>query len=145
MRHDGYVERYGIVHQRRLSFSDSGDRLDGVDSFLTPTGRPVEHGKDGFAIRFHLHPGVRATHAPDRRAIVMELPDGETWAFETDASDLSLEESIMFSDARGNRQTEQIVIHGRVQAYPSISWQLHRTALGGRRQRLIGAAAPARV
>jgi uncharacterized heparinase superfamily protein len=145
MRHDGYVERYGIIHQRRLKFSDSGDSLEGVDSFLSPTGKLVDRGKDGFAIRFHLHPSVRATEAESHRGVIMELPDGETWEFETDASDVALEESILFSDARGNRQTAQIVIHGRVQNIGSVSWQIHRTALGGRRQRLISTTAPARV
>jgi uncharacterized heparinase superfamily protein len=75
----------------------------------------------------------------------MELPDGETWAFETDADEVLIEESIFFSNTRGNRPTEQIVIHGRVQNVDHVSWQIHRTALGGRRQRLIGTTAPARV
>jgi uncharacterized heparinase superfamily protein len=67
----------------------------------------------------------------------MELPDGESWEFETDGLDVQIEESILLSDTRGNRPTEQIVIYGRVQQTPSVSWHLHRTALGGRRQRLL--------
>ncbi len=136
LSHDGYVERFGIVHERRMSFTDSGDRLDGFDSFLTPSGQPATRGgKDFFAIRFHLHPGVQASETDDSRVIVLELPDGETWQFETDADEVRIEESILFSGARGSRSTEQIVIHGRVQNTPHVSWHLHRTALGGRRQR----------
>ncbi len=41
VRHNGYVDRYHIVHQRRLALSDAGDHLEGVDTFLSPTGRPV--------------------------------------------------------------------------------------------------------
>ena len=136
---------------RRLYNSPSyaalfGDReLEGTDSFTSPSGRAVDRGKDGFAIRFHLHPGVRATGGDGGRGIVLELPDGETWEFETDAEEVAIEESIYFSDSRGSRPTEQIVIHGRVQNVGRISWHIHRTALGGRRQRLIGATAPARV
>jgi uncharacterized heparinase superfamily protein len=144
MRHDGYVERFSIVHQRRLSFSDSGDRIDGTDSFVSPSGRAIDRGKDSFAIRFHLHPGVRASAAGAGRAI-LELPDGETWEFETDGHDVAIEESIFFSDTRNNRPTSQIVVHGRVQNVGDVTWQIHRTALGGRRQRLIGAAVPARA
>ena len=139
MRHDGYVDRFGIIHERRLSLSDEGDRLEGVDSFTTPSGGAIGRSrKDSFAIRFHLHPGVRAEPKADGHGIVMELPDGETWEFESDAPEVLLEESILFSDARGGRSTEQIAIHGRVQNQPSIAWQFHRTALGGRRSRLSG-------
>ena len=67
MRHNGYVDRYRIVHERQLSLSDAGDRLEGVDSFVTPSGKPASRGgKDTFAIRFHLHPNVRASVARER-------------------------------------------------------------------------------
>ena len=62
LRHNGYVDRYRIVHERQLSLSDAGDRLEGVDRFISPGGAaPNKGGKDTFAIRFHLHPNVRAT------------------------------------------------------------------------------------
>jgi uncharacterized heparinase superfamily protein len=144
MRHDGYVERYRIVHERRLSLTDQGDRLEGVDSFVSPSGKPIgRSGKDTYAIRFHLHPNVRASSADGGRAVLLELPDGESWAFESDAPDMVIEESILMSDTRGNRQTEQVVIYGRVQQMATVSWQLHRVAIGGRRPRLLAAPANA--
>jgi uncharacterized heparinase superfamily protein len=140
MRHNGYVGRYGIIHERRLTLSDAGDRLEGVESFLTASGKPVgQNGKDTFAIRFHLHPNVRVDYTSDGRGVTMELPGGERWAFETDELEVEIEESILFSDTRGNRATDQVVIYGRVQQTPSLSWYLHRTALGGGRRRAIAA------
>jgi uncharacterized heparinase superfamily protein len=53
------------------------------------------------------------------------------------------EESIHLAEARGSRATDQIVIHGRVQQNQSVTWQLHRTALGGRRQRAVAVTAEA--
>jgi uncharacterized heparinase superfamily protein len=135
-RHDGYVDRYGIVHERALSLSEAGDHLAGTDAFRTQSGNPVgRSGKDTFAIRFHLHPNVRATSIDDGRGALLELPDGESWEFETDAAEVVIEESILLSDTRGNRRTDQIVVYGRAQQTPTVSWQIHRTALGGRRQR----------
>ena len=143
MRHDGYVERFRIVHERHLALSDQGDRLDGVDSFVSPTGKPVSRsGKDSYAIRFHLHPNVRASLIDSGHAVLLELPGGESWEFESDAGELVIEESILMSDTRGNRETDQIVIYGRVQQQATVAWHLHRTGFGGRRQRLI--AAPSR-
>jgi uncharacterized heparinase superfamily protein len=140
LRHNGYLDRYSIIHDRQLTLAEAGDRLDGVDSFLNPGGRPANKGgKDSFAIRFHLHPNVRASVVNDRRAVLMELPDGESWEFETDSLEVAIEESILLSDSRGNRATEQIVIYGRVQQTPTVRWHLHRTALAGRRRAITAA------
>ena len=82
MRHNGYVDRYAIIHERQVALTEAGDRLIGVDSFMTPAGNPVTRsGKDLIAIRFHLHPNVRVSRSPGSRAISLELPDGETWEF----------------------------------------------------------------
>ncbi|MCP4384657.1 MAG: heparinase [Hyphomicrobiales bacterium] len=133
MGHNGYVSRYAIVHERRLALSDAGDRLDGADVFLSPSGNPVSRsGKDAFAIRFHLHPNVRATR--DGSSVLLELPDGEIWEFVTDSPEVELEESILMSNTRGNRATTQIVVHGRAQRSPGVGWQIQRTAVGGRRR-----------
>jgi len=143
-RHNGYAGRYGIIHERRLSLSNAGDRLEGVDSFFTPSGQPVRRsGKDVFAIRFHLHPSVRVYSSEGGKSVSMELPDGERWEFETDSLEPAIEESILFAESRGSRSTNQIVIHGRVQQNQTVAWQLHRTALGGRRQRAVAVTAEA--
>lgn len=142
-RHNGYVSRFGIVHERRLSLANAGDRLEGVDSFLTPSGKPVTRsGKDSFAIRFHLDSSARVTRGADSRSVLIEFPDGERWEFETDSLQPEIEESILFVETRGSRATDQIVIHGRVQQTQSVTWQFHRTALGGRRQRTAALPAP---
>ena len=141
LRHNGYVERYRIVHERQLTLSDAGDRLEGVDRFVSPSGNPPNKGgKDTFAIRFHLHPNVRASIVDNSRAVLMELPDGESWEFETNGAEVAIEESIYLSDTRGNRATEQIVVYGRIQQTTNVAWHLHRTALGGSRRRVTAAA-----
>jgi uncharacterized heparinase superfamily protein len=141
MRHNGYVDRFGLAHERKLNLAESGDRLDGVDSFVSPSGKLAGRaGRDAFAIRFHLHPNVRATRSEGGRSVVMELPDGETWEFQADGLEAELEESILLSNTRANRKTVQIIVHGRVQQNASVAWQMHRTAVGGRRQRLLTSA-----
>jgi uncharacterized heparinase superfamily protein len=140
MRHNGYIDRYHIVHERHLSLSDAGDRLEGTDSFLSPTGAAANRGgKDSFAIRFHLHPNVKASVINDGHAVQLRLPDGESWEFETDGPEVAIEESILLSNSRGNRATEQVVIYGRVQQMATVTWRLHRTALGGRRRAVTAA------
>jgi uncharacterized heparinase superfamily protein len=133
LRHDGYVDRYRIVHERRLSLANTGDRLEGVDTFITPGGNVVKSGKDAFALRFHLHPNVRASIGGDERGARLELPDGERWEFETDALAIAVEESILLSDTRGNRRATQLVVYGRVQQTATVAWHLYRSAVAQRR------------
>ena len=57
--HDGYAERFGIIHERFVSLSDDGNKLDGEDIFLPATGNSLpENALDHFAVRFH-HPRFR--------------------------------------------------------------------------------------
>src|SRR6188768_1664308 len=61
LSHDGYLDRFGVVHHRSFRLSADGKRLDGEDVFVPAHGEslPAKRG-DGFAVRFHLHPTVKA-------------------------------------------------------------------------------------
>ena len=125
-----------------LSLSDAGDRLEGVDTFVSPSGSRSTRAARTPSPSASTSTPTCAPRAEAATPSLLELPDGESWEFETDAAELVIEESILMSDTRGNRATEQLVIYGRIQQTPSVTWHLHRTALGGRRQRLIAAARP---
>lgn len=134
--HDGYVARFGIRHERKLVLSAYGDRLDGVDSFTTPSGATIARGgRDAFALRFHLHPSIEAARIKNGRAVLLALPDGSAWEFETAGLEVLLEESIRLSDIRGSRRTEQIVVYGRALHQASVPWILHRVIEPGGRMR----------
>jgi len=126
--HDGYVDRFAIIHERRLKLSVTGDRLEGTDGFLNDFGRPVgRRGRDAFAIRFHLHPNVAAKRADSGRGIELTLADGEVWVFES-TPEANVEESVIFSSVHGVRKTSQLVVVGRPQQQPAVSWRLRRVA-----------------
>src|SRR5262249_53931617 len=70
--HDGYASRFGILHERVLLLSANGLRLEGEDIFLDADGEPrVRSDRDEFAIRFHLHPTVRATRLTDGHGVML--------------------------------------------------------------------------
>jgi uncharacterized heparinase superfamily protein len=127
--HDGYVDRYGIRHERRLAMRPDGLRLDGKDSFTNPSGAPLAlGGKDAFAIRFHLHPAVEASRLETGEGVLLVLPDGSGFVFEAPGHDVMIEESIRLSDIRGNRRAEQIVVHGRAMQFPAVRWHFEQVA-----------------
>ncbi len=111
--HDGYASRYGLIHRRILILRDDGTELRGED-LLVPTGRKGKRGKVGFAIRFHLGPGVDVGLSDDRQGLGLVLPDGSYWQFRSGGAEITVEESI-WTDGQGRPQpVQQIVLQGLV-------------------------------
>lgn len=121
--HDGYVGRYGIVHERTVMLSADGRRLDGEDAMLPAWGSRLTPGsQDRFSLRFHLHPAVRAQRLTHRHAVLLTLPNRELWTFESYEQEVLLEQSVYLASLEGPRHTEQIVVRGRARDTPRLSW-----------------------
>ncbi|HWU02756.1 MAG TPA: heparinase II/III-family protein, partial [Novosphingobium sp.] len=111
--HDGYVARYGLLHRRILILRDDGTELRGED-MIVPHKRKAQRGKVGFAIRFHLGPGVEVGLSEDRQGVGLALPDGSYWQFRSGGGEVSVEESI-WADGDGRPvPVHQLVIQGMV-------------------------------
>lgn len=124
--HDGYRERFSLVHWRRLTLASSGRRLIGLDR-LEGAKRSVRLRQDlPFAIHFHLHPeaGCRSVEDPGR--VVIALKDGQRWAFRAEGADLSVEESTFFADSAGPVSGLQIVLRGATFGESEVVWVLER-------------------
>ncbi len=111
--HNGYEARYGLTHRRILILRDDGTELRGED-LLVPGGRKGKNGKVGFAIRFHLGPGVDVRLSEDGQGAGLALPDGSLWQFRAGGGQLAIEESI-WADGQGRPQPiQQLVLQGLV-------------------------------
>lgn len=124
--HDGYAARYGLTHRRILMLRDDGTELRGED-FLVPTSKRGKRGKVGYALRFHLGPGVEVGRSQDGQGVGMALPDGSYWQFRVGAGEVSIEESI-WADGQGRPvPIQQMVIQGMIsRGGGSFSWLLKR-------------------
>jgi len=130
MSHDGYAQRFGVVHQRSLRLSSDGRRLDGEDLFTPAHGEalPAKRG-DNFAVRFHLHPTVKANRLTDGHGVMLVLPNKEVWTFDAYEERVEIEESVYLAGPDGPRRTVQIVIHGHAREVPRVHWTFaHRDA-----------------
>ncbi|MBA4162206.1 MAG: heparinase [Novosphingobium sp.] len=112
--HNGYVGRFGLTHRRILILRDDGTELRGED-LLLPAGRKGKTGKVGFAIRFHLGPGVEVGLSEDGQGAGLALGDGSYWQFRIGGEgQLAIEESL-WADGQGRPQPiQQLVIQGLV-------------------------------
>jgi uncharacterized heparinase superfamily protein len=123
--HDGYAERFGIVHERFVSLSADGNKLDGEDVFLPATGTALSaDSEDYFAVRFHLHPAIRASRLTDGHGVVLLLPNRDVWNLDTHEDVVAVEESVYLAGQDGPRRTTQVVIYGQARQVQRVHWTL---------------------
>jgi uncharacterized heparinase superfamily protein len=121
--HDGYLAPMGLIHERRWFVSHDGNDIRGEDRLVPNEASTAPRA---FAVRFHLHPTVKAMRLPDGRAIVLTLPSGATWRFGADAA-LEIADSVYLGAGDAIRKTQQIVIAGTTGAEPvSVKWALKK-------------------
>ena len=124
VEHDGYAERFGLYHHRRLYLAADGTTLRGADIIDGP-GRG--EARPPFAVRFHLDPGVRATQVAD--GALLRLPGGTGWRFRAAGGDVSLAESRYLAQGGKIRSTEQIILSGAIAVSGAhIKWAFSRIA-----------------
>ncbi|MDH7799487.1 MULTISPECIES: heparinase II/III family protein [unclassified Beijerinckia] len=126
--HDGYSAAFRALHRRRLTLAADGWRLEGADT-LSRIGKNNAQGLDSvdYALRFHLHPQVRAGLIENGQGVLLALPTGEAWIFHASGLPLALEESVFFAGFDGPRATTQIVIHGNAATQSEVPWVLSRS------------------
>ncbi len=129
--HDGYLSRFGVIHQRRLGLAGGGQRLEGEDRVVSTTprrrlGRRRDRQAVEFTVRFHLHPSLRIRTIRNQTAVAIAFPTGELWLFEAGGLPIAEEESIYFASPDGARRTDQLVVTGRSSDLSVIAWSLSR-------------------
>jgi uncharacterized heparinase superfamily protein len=126
--HDGYARNFGVTHTRSMRFSADGATLEGEDAFTPAAGSALPEGTpDEYAIRFHLHPAIKANRLSDGHGVILLLPDRDVWSFSTWGEAVELEESVFLSGTDGPRRSAQIVIYGRARAQPTVRWIFRHT------------------
>ncbi|MDG4650547.1 heparinase II/III family protein [Roseibacterium sp. SDUM158017] len=140
MSHDGWRRSHGLTHLRNLTLEDQGTLLRGEDALAAFTvadralldAEYARHPADTglrYALRFHLHPDIRAAIDLGGTAVSLTLKSGETWVFRHSGNgELALKPSLFFDARRLKpRATKQIVLSARMKGYGSVvGWSLAR-------------------
>ncbi|WP_019960504.1 heparinase II/III family protein [Woodsholea maritima] len=118
--HDGYRQKFGLSVRRRLFLATDGGDLRGEDALY----RPVEDGPSpdpeqrySFAIRFHLHPDVKASLSRDSMSALLVLSNGEGWRFRTDGGPVRLERSVYLAKGAQPLRSTQLVVSGEAEPF----------------------------
>ena len=118
--HDGYLDRIGITHKRKLFLDASGEDFRGEDL--------VEGSKgNNYTIRFHLHPSVQVQQSHGLRTILLKLFRGIGWKFQASEGTICVKESVYLNGKNEPKRSNQIVISGRlVGGSTKINWRFYK-------------------
>ena len=126
--HDGYADRYGVLHERTIVLAADGTKFEGEDMFLPADGSAqLRTAQDRFAVRFHLHPSVKATRLTDGHGVMLMTANKEVWTFTAPDVRVDLEDSVYLAGTDGPRRTVQLVIRGHAGNTPRVLWTFQQT------------------
>ncbi len=124
--HDGYVRRYGLIHQRQVTLSSDGLEFRGQDSLVTEgkkrRGEPVP-----FAVRFHLAPAVEVATTADGQGALLRVKGSSVWQFRCRGGKLSIEDSLWIDGDAKPHASQQLIVSGETPPDgTTIAWLLRR-------------------
>ncbi len=117
----------GASYLRRLFLNSAGSDLRGEEMLAGCAPGEIDRA----LWRFHLHPGVRASLARDKKSVILLLPNKEGWRFKSNCPELLLEKSVYCGAGGAPGACEQIVIGAsafdrRYDTAVNVKWALQR-------------------
>ncbi|MGD9804430.1 MAG: heparinase II/III family protein [Hyphomicrobiaceae bacterium] len=124
-QHDGYLSRFGVIHERRLTLDATGCILEGVDVLRPPSGTLRLPRDVPLALHFHLP--VKAGWRPDGYdALLIEPVSGPAWRFTVSGARCSVEAATDYAQSQGPTPTRQIVVRTSSPGETTINWRLEQ-------------------
>ena len=118
--HDGYIRQYGIIHEREIEFYPEQKKFVGHDKIISKNS--IKNLK--FEIRFHLEPNVKVMKTQDNKSILIDL-DGEGWKFNSNNSDMNIDNGLYFGKKDSFIDNQNIVISGMTNdENQTIKWEI---------------------
>ena len=126
--HDGYIELFGLIHERTIQLNSAGTLMRGKDRLKTAQGAdPARSCEDQAVIRFHIHPQIEIKTV-DKHEVRLVAPDGETWTFSTLDTEITVEDDVFFADPSGIRASKQLELAVPVGELPEVQWVMTKKA-----------------
>ena len=118
--HDGYLDKFGLTHQRAIFVASHGTDIRGED-------RLIGTGGEYYTLRFHLHPDVKASLLGDGQGVMLRVAGEDVWRLRTSAQDVTLDNSVYAGKLGVQRRTEQIVLSGPLSGNGAlVKWAITR-------------------
>ncbi len=120
--HDGYLIKFGAIHEREIEFFPEQMKFIGYDKLFRKN--PSKEIK--FDIRFHLHPNSKVMKTQDNKSILVEL-DEEGWKFSCDNFDINIDNGLYFGNKNSYKENQNIFISGiNNEKEQVINWEISK-------------------
>ena len=122
--HNGYLKKYGIIHERKIEFFPENNKFVGTDTLF----KKKDYKSINFEIRFHLEPSSKVMKTQDNKTIFIEVKN-EGWKFTCDKYEINLETGLYFGKKNSYTENKNIFISGMTQnENQNIKWELIRVS-----------------
>jgi uncharacterized heparinase superfamily protein len=120
--HDGYLKKYGIIHEREIEFYPEQMKFIGHDKIISKN--KIKNLK--FEIRFHLEPNIKIMKTQDNKSIFIDL-DGEGWKFNSDNNAINIDDGLYFGRKDLFVDNHNIIISGMTNGEnQTIKWEIKK-------------------
>ena len=123
--HDGYLARFGVLHERRLTLSHSGLLLTGSEILRPPAGTHRLPYDVPVAVRFHVPIEAAIRTGPDGM-LAIEPESGPVWHLGAKGGRLTIEAGTHYALSQGPSAARQAVIRAATPGETRIDWRLER-------------------
>ena len=120
--HDGYQNRYGLIHERELEFYPNKNVLIGKDRLI----KKKNYKSTNFDLRFHLAPNTKVSKTQNGKVILIEL-DNSGWKFSCNEHLIDIETGLYFGKKNLFIENQNIFISGLTQNdEQTIFWKIEK-------------------
>ena len=120
--HDGYLSKYGVIHERNLEFYTDKIKIIGKDKLI----KKKNFKSSNFEIRFHLMPNTKVSKTQDDKFILIELKNSG-WKFFSNYGHIGVETGLYFGNKNTYVENQNIFITGVTQKEDQlIEWELSK-------------------
>ena len=120
--HDGYLKRYGVIHERKIEFFVKDKKFVGHDTLFKKRNQK----KNNFEIRFHILPETRIMKTQDEKSILIDL-NGEGWRFSCPGHLIHIETGLYFGRKNTFTENQNFFISGTTSNEDQIiKWELNK-------------------
>jgi len=118
--HDGYSQKFNLIHEREVEFYPEQMKFVGFDKIL----RKNLNQNIKFDIRFHLDPNTKVMKTQDNKSILIELEE-EGWKFNCDNFDINIDNGLYLGNENSYKENQNIFISGMTNKLDqTIKWMI---------------------
>ena len=106
--HNGFLKKFGILHQRSLEYYVKKNKLIGTDKIISNKSSDTKN----YDIRFHMEPSVKLTKTLDNKTILIEI-ENSGWRFSSNCEIINIESGLFFGNKNLSSENQNICLSGK--------------------------------